>query len=147
MTNLPTFSAEHRLPANSLPSLLAELKPAGADAIKPLLAKLSLACRSGQADDIDRRAQAALYVEQLSDLPFKYLALAVDEWIKTQVFWPAISELRALTNRKAELARLKVKDLEEAQERRARAERDKNMKRVSPEQLRALRESIVRVVK
>jgi hypothetical protein len=92
-----------------------------------------------------------LYVEQLSDLPFKYLALAIDEWIKTEVFWPAISELRKVANRKAELARLKVKDIEEAQERRARAERDRNMKRVSAEQMEALRDSLsaplMRVVK
>ena len=106
--NPPTSSAVAPWQRNSLASMLETLKPAGPQAIKPLLAKLSLACRTGQADDIDRRAQAALYVEQLSDLPLKFLALAIDEWIKTQVFFPAVSELREITARKAKPTREEI---------------------------------------
>ena len=73
---------------------------AGTERIRPLLAKLSLACRTGQSDDLDRKAQAALYIENLSDLPLRFLTEAVAEWIKTQTFWPSIAELRELASKK-----------------------------------------------
>jgi hypothetical protein len=76
---------------------------AGTEKIRPLLAKLSMACRSGQADDLDRKAQAALYIESLSDLPLRFLSEAVTEWIKTQTFWPSVAELRAVAIKKRAL--------------------------------------------
>lgn len=132
-------NAERRLPANSLTSLMSELSPVGPVAIKPMLAKLSLACRTGQADDLDRKAQVALYIEQLSDLPAKYPALAIDEWIKTSVFWPAVAELRTIANRKAEAARREVEDIRKAQARRAEDERLRKLNRPTVAQMEEIK--------
>ena len=68
----------------------------------------------------------------------KFLALAIDEWIKTQVFFPAVSELREIAARKARYTREEIARLQ-----RERAERDRrNIKRPTPEQMEAIRAEI-----
>lgn len=138
----PTSNAVVILRGLSLNSLTALLAPVGATEIKPLLAKLSLACRSNQGDDLDWRARAALYVEYLSDLPAQFLSEAIDEWIRTSVFFPAISELRTMTNRKAETARKRREELEYAERRRAEEARDAKIDRPTPEQMESIRAEI-----
>lgn len=114
----------------------------GTERIRPLLAKLSLACRTGQADDLDRKAQAALYIENLSDLPIKFLTEAVAEWIKTQTFWPSVAELRALAIQKRAAEEWRLRTEREAKDRADVARRDAEMQRPTPEQMADLRERI-----
>lgn len=58
--------------------------------------RLVAACRGKPGETDDRKMQAALYLRYLADYPAAVLARACDAWIKTQVFLPAIAELRAL---------------------------------------------------
>lgn len=66
--------------------------------------RLVAACRGKPGEDTDRRMHAALYLRYLADYPADVLARACDNWIKTQVFLPAIAELRALCE--AEMVKL-----------------------------------------
>lgn len=84
----------------------------------------------------------ALYVEQLSDLPAKFLAEAIDEWIKTQVFWPAVSELRDLCNRKARATRAEIKEIQERAERKRQAEADARIDRPTKAQIEEIKQRI-----
>ena len=123
-------------------SLTAELAPVGQVEIKPMLAKLSLACRSNQGDDIDWRARAALYVQYLSDLPAKCLSEAIDEWIREQVFFPAIAELRNIAERRAANARQRLRELREAERKRADEEKWARLQRPTAEEMREIRARI-----
>ena len=58
--------------------------------------RLAIACRGQPAEANDRKATMALFMRYLCTYPAEILAEAVDVWISTQVFMPAISELKAL---------------------------------------------------
>lgn len=107
-----------------------------------MLAKLSLACRANQGDEIDLKARAALYVEYLSDLPGKYLAEAIDEWIREKVFFPAIAELRDIAERRAAVARQRLAELREAEQRRHDDARAARISRPTEAQMAEIRSRI-----
>lgn len=71
----------------------------GGDEIKPALAKLALACRAQNSEPIDRKAQAALMREFIGAYPAEIVTAAVQEWIATKIWWPAVSELREVCER------------------------------------------------
>jgi hypothetical protein len=98
------------------------LAPAGTAAVVPLVAKLAVACKHAGGDTLDRKAQAALLAEYLGGQPADAVAWAVDRWIKTQIFFPTISELLALCEeRKAQIRCVKIR-LERLMAHRAAAE-------------------------
>ena len=138
----PTSSAVVISRKPSLNSLTADLAPVGQTEIKPLLAKLSLACRSNQGDELDWRARAALYVEYLSDLPARFLAEAIDEWIKTNVFFPAIAELREITNRKADAARKRLEELQYLDQKKLETAKEAKIQRPTAQQMAEIKARI-----
>lgn len=83
-----------------------------------------------------------MYVEYLSDLPAKYLAQAINEWIRGNIFFPAIAELREITNRKAEVARRQREELEYLERKRDDDERYAQMQRPTPEQMEEIKARI-----
>ena len=137
--NLQIYSGGVALPKHSY-----RWEPAGTTTIRPLLAKLSLACRTGQADDIDRRAQAALYIENLSDLPLKFLAEAVEEWIKTQTFWPSIAELREVAIRKRAAEETKLRDAQWAKDKAEIERKEAQTQRPTAEQMQRIKDEIAK---
>lgn len=74
------------------------------DQLGEVFKRLSLACRGQPGSDAPRAATVALFLRYLCDYPADVLSDAADEWIKTQVFMPAIAEMKALCE--ARLAKL-----------------------------------------
>lgn len=96
------------VPAALLPSLGAAVDTAYAalknrvslDELAGIMGRLAVACK-GQSADNERmvKARAAMHLQYLGDYPGDVIALAADEWIRGNVWFPAISELRAICDR------------------------------------------------
>lgn len=96
------------VPPELLPSLGAAVDTAYAalkgrvtpDELADVLGRLAIACRGqGGEDGRATTAKAALYMQYLGDYPGDVIALAADEWIRGNIWFPAISELRAICDR------------------------------------------------
>lgn len=81
-------------------------------------------------------------MQYLSDLPAKYLSEAIDEWIREQVFFPAIAELRDIAERKAANARQRLREIHEAERKRADEEKWARLQRPTAEEMREIRARI-----
>lgn len=108
----------------------ARLVGASGAEIGKVVAMLGLACRHPRDADEDpnaakasRVATAELMVRYLIGYPRDILQSAADQWIKTQVFFPAIAEFRALCEPEFQRRQTAIKLMEralEASERKAR---------------------------
>lgn len=106
------WSAPSSVDRGPIPTLIAHmerhLQPGNETRIRKALATLAIAVRNPGGDQTDRAAQAALFVKFLGEYPEWAVEKSCETWIKTQKFWPAVSEIRALCEDAVKLDRIRL---------------------------------------
>jgi len=72
------------------------MEPAAPSRVAEALSRIALVCKHPQSEPKERELRAALYLKYFSGYPADALDAAADEWIRTNAWYPAISELTAL---------------------------------------------------
>lgn len=72
------------------------------------LAMVATAVKRAKGDESDDAAKAGVFCHYLREYPTWAVEKACDQWIKTQKFWPAVAELRALCDDAVRLDRIRL---------------------------------------
>lgn len=96
-TNTPALTDEKRaILSADMESLRRKLEPAGAEELTKAIAKLSMGCKHGAGDGLDRKAFIAILMEHAMGYPIDIIREACYEWTHGHTFFPSIAEFCGL---------------------------------------------------
>lgn len=96
-TNTPPLTDKRRADLQADTELLRRrLEPAGSEDLTKAIAKLSMGCKHGKEDALDRKAFIAILMEHVMGYPLDIIREACYEWTHANTFFPSIAEFCAL---------------------------------------------------